>query len=322
MTFFVLASVIPPPPPYVEPPYDTRSLWLESWDGTRTIPVPLDDYPHPVVGQRGFLGLGVNPNELVEHATPGSAGTQVAGVTFPARPVALPLALLADTQAELWRIMQDLRDLTDPHTGMTMDGNFRLVVSSVSGTRQLPLAYRSGLEGEDTEYDGTDHVVLDCVAVQPYAEDREESAMTFRLATGSKPFLAAAGTTHPWGTRTLSPSTVLGGTGTSVDLHSAVPVWPTLEITGPVTSVTLTSNTGLSLSVPGGVAAGSTLRIVTSPRRKAIRLNGAPAAGLVARGSVLQPFTIGPNLLSVTAPGATDATSLRLVWRGMYRSLW
>jgi hypothetical protein len=70
------------------------------------------------------------------------------------------------------------------------------------------------------------------------------------------------------------------------------------------------------------VAAGSTLRIVTSPRRKSVRLNGAPAAGLVARGSVLQPFTIGPNLLSVTAPGATDVTSLRLVWRGMYRSLW
>lgn len=321
MTFFVLASVGSAPSlPSTE--YDSRRLWLESWDGEVVLPVPLDNYPHALVGQRGFLGLGVNPSNIETAGTPGVAGSRVIDVIRTERPVALPLAFLADDQRDLWATIQAVRDLTDPARGMTPDGNFRLICSSSSGTRQLSLAYRSGLEGEDGEYDGTDTAVLDCVAPMPFAADRFDQTRTFRLASTLVPFLAPAGTDFPWGTRQLSPSTV-AGMATPVEMFSAVAVYPVIEITGPADSVLIEAPTsGLRIDVPSGVPDGSTLRIDSDPRSKSIRLDGALAAGMLARGSRLVPFDLGVTLVNVSAPGATSDTVLRLTWRGLHRALW
>lgn len=315
MTFFVLASVNPAPSTPA-PEYDSRRLWLESWDGQVVLPVPLDDYPHPLVGQRGFLGLGVNPTDISTAGTPGVAGSRVVDVIQVERPVALPLAFLADDQADLWATVQAVRDLTDPARSMTADGNFRIVCASSSGTRQLSLVYRSGLEGEDSEESGTDTMVLDCVAPMPYAADRFDQTSTFRLAADTAPFLGGI-----WGEVYLISSTVAAD-ATPVQMESSVPVYPVIEITGPADSVLITAESGLRIDVPAGVPAESTLRIVTDPRAKSIRLDGVLAAGMLARGSRLEPFGLGTTLVDVDAPGATADTLLRLTWRGLHRSLW
>ena len=320
MTFFVLASVVAAQPP-PDADYESRRLWLESWDGAQVMPVPLDDLPHELIGQRGMLGLGVAPTDLATQGTPGVAGSRVVDVIERDRPVALPLAFIADRQADLWDTLQRLRDLTDPTNTMTEDGNFRLCCASGSGTRQLSLAYRSGLEGEDTERHGTDVVVIDAVAPQPYAEDRFDQTKTFRLGTTLMPFLAAAGTDYPWGTRQLSPSSVADA-DTPFEMFSAVPVFPVFELTGPADSVLITAGNGLRIDVPDGIADGSTLRIVTDPRHKTIRLDGALAAGMLARGSRFVPFPLGVTLVDVDAPGASADTLLRLTWRGLHRGLW
>jgi len=320
-SFFVLASVRPAPRHEPAPPYDTRRLWLESWDGRTVIPLPRDVVRKGTIALRGMLGLGTNPSELITTATPGIAGSRVVDLVQRERPVALPLGWLGDTQAELWAARQAVRDLTDPLRGMTPDGNFRLVCSSASGTRQLNLAYRSGLEDEDTEYPGWDQAVIDAIAPSPYAEDREEQAVTYRMTQPAIPFLAAAGTDAPWGTRQLVSSRI-ADSETRVSMASAVPVYPTVEITGPADSVLITSDAGLRIDVPDGVAEGSTLRIVTDPRYKAIRLDGAIAAGSLARGSRLVPFPLGTSTISVSAPGADESTTLRLSWRGLHRELW
>lgn len=320
MTFFILASVTSAPPTPVAPPYDSRRLWFESWDGEVVMPIPLEGFAE-MIGQRGILGLGVAPTDLATEGTPGVAGSRIVDVIERDRPVAMPLAFLADEQAGLWDVVQRLRDLTDPTHGMTPDGNFRLVCSSSSGTRQLNLGYRSGLEGEDLEHYGVDRAVLDLLAPMPYAQDRQDQSREFRLAVDPMPFLSPPGTDNPWGTLQLAPSSIAGA-ATPIEMFSSVPVYPVIEITGPADSVLIEGANGLRIDVPDGVAAESTLRIVTDPRHKSIRLNGALAAGAIARGSRLEPFSRGTTLVDVTAPGADSDTLLRLTWRGLHRGLW
>jgi hypothetical protein len=321
VSFFILATVQTPPPVEPLPPLDTRSFWFESMDGQTVIPVGSETHPGPWHLEVGATGLGVAPTVVDAAGTPGAVGSSVRDVFTLTRDLLLPLGLNTRTQAEQWAAVQELRDLTDPTVGMTPDGNFRLVCSSESGTRQLTLAYLSGLEGEGQELPWRDRTVMSAAAPYPFAEDRAETTREFRLSAGVLPFLDTEGTDNPWGTRQLAPSTVIGE-GMDVTMTSAVPVYPTIEITGPVDSVLIESDTGLYINVPGGVDAGDTLRIVTDPRRKSIRLDGALAAGMVARGSRLVPFKAGSNLIDVTAPGATADTRLRLTWRGGYRSLW
>lgn len=321
MTFFILASVRSSPSIPTAPPYDSRRLWLESWDGRTVMPLPLDGIAE-MIAQRGMLGLGVAPTDLETEGTPGVAGSRIVEVIERDRPVALPVAFLADRQADLWTTIQRLRDLTDPTQGMTPDGNFRLVCQSLSGTRQLALAYRSGLEDEDLEHYGADRAVLDLLAPLPYAQDREDQTERFRLASELRPFVSSTpGTDYPWGTRQVTSSRI-AGEDTPVEMFSSVPVYPVIEITGPADSVLITGENGLRIDVPGGVPSGSTLRIVTDPRHKSIRLDGVVAAGMLALGSRLRPFSRGTTLVDVEAPGSTSATLLRLTWRGLHRGLW
>jgi hypothetical protein len=321
VTFIVLATAAatPPPPTAVKDLF----LWLESWD--RAVDVPLSS--GPIRWKSGAAGLEVAPSDLLISATPGVAGASVAGVSMPAREVLLPLTVGGQGWTELQNAVRQLQELTDPEQGMTPDGNFRLVVRSPSGVRQVGLAYRSGLEGMGNPSTVRQNPVLDLLAPQPYAEDREIQSKDWRLAVEPSPFLSTAGTDHPWGTRRLSSSAV-AGSGTPVEMFSAVPVYPVIEITGPADSVLITGSNGLLINVPDGVPVGETLRIVTNlrgdglpPYRKTIRLDGVPAAGMVARGSRFMPFSRGTTSVDVAAPGATSATLLRLSWRGLHRSL-
>lgn len=324
MTFFVLATVRSTSTP-PKPEYDSRTLWLESWDGTVTMPVPMDNLPHEMIAQRGILGLGVAPTDLATEGTPGVAGSRIVDVIERDRPIALPLAFIADTQVDLYDTIQRLRDLTDPLRGMTEDGNFRIACASSSGTRHLNLAYRSGLEGDDLEYYGTDRAVLDLLAPMPYAQDRAEQSREYALGGGALNFFAwdDGDVAAPnFEDLELAPDVILGD-NMPLDITSALPVFPTIEVVGPTgPGVVLQADTGLYLNIPAGIPEGSVLRIVTDPRHKSTRLDGALAAGMIARGSVLAPLTLGENLMSLTAPGATSATRLRLTWRGMHRSLW
>lgn len=320
MTYVIYATVRAPVP-VDHPVRDSRNIWLESMDGVTVIPIASEWHAAALSLLTGVQGFGVVPVDVRTGAVPGATGSLIEDVTTPDRPTLLPFSVKTQTQAQQWAAVQALRDLTDPHSGMTRDGNFRLVCSSASGVRQLTLAYRGGLEGDDLGLTTYDRFVLDCLAPYPYAQDRESRTLEFSLG-GGEPFLSASpGTDLPWGTRQLAPSTVIGE-GMAVEMTSAVPVYPTISITGPVDSVLITADSGLRIDIPTGVLAGQTLVIVTDPRAKSTRLDGALAAGKIARGSLYKPFTAGANTIDVVAPGATSDTRLALTWRGGYRSLW
>ncbi|QAY69979.1 hypothetical protein [Xylanimonas protaetiae] len=313
MTYFVLASVLSRPVPTAPLASDQRKFWLESWDGTVTIPIttsrvwfgPLD----------GSTGLDVAPTQVLTAVQPGVAGSMVTDVLTLERPVVLALDLRTTSKAEQDEQMAFLRDLVNPSAGMTRDGNFRLLCASPAGVRRLGLAYQSGLEGDGKETTTFQRVVLNCVAPQPFAEDLNDQSVPFQIAPDTMPGIGAN-----WGSVGLATTTVLSE-DTPVQMQSATPVYPTLTLKGPATSILIEGDNGLRVDIPTALSAGDTFVMVTDPRRKSIRLNGAPAAGKVARGSRTPAFNLGTTLISVTAPGATNATTLTLGWRGLHGSL-
>jgi hypothetical protein len=297
-------------------------LWLESMDGATVIPLTHQHSIGQVLLQPGFQGLGVPPVDLAIGGTPGVDGGYIEDVSTLSRPVILPLKIWGRTDAEKWSAVQALRDLTDPTVGMTPDGNYKLVSDTPTGKRELTLAYRGGLEGDMRGNAAPERIVLDSIAVDPFAREREERVLPFPLIAGGVFLTRNAGTDHPWGTRKLSPSTVIG-TDMHVVMPSAVPVSPTISITGPAPDgATVIADSGLRLIVTGAIPAGKTLRVVTDRRARSARLDGAPAWGMISRASRFVPFNKGEQVLDVTVPGASSSTMLRLGWRGGHRSMW
>lgn len=326
----VLATVQrTPPAPHVLP-LDQRTFWLESWDGTVRIPIGGATHDGPVQLLVDTSGLEEAPTSVTIDGVPGVAGGVATFSQTLVREPLLPLRISTANQAEQWVEKQRLADLTDPSPEkLTIDGSFRLVCATPSGTRQVGLVRQSGMEGTGTELPWTVLYVLDCAAPQPFAEDREETPREYSLGDGGGRFLA-------WDTGDVDTPAfedvrlawdVILGDDMPLVITSAVAPYVTIEIDGPTgAGVLVAADSGLNLSIPDGVPAGSTLRIVTDPRRKSIRLitgsSSVPAAGMIAFGSLFKPLAFGQNQLSVTVPGATSDTRLRILYRGQYRSLW
>jgi len=312
---------------------DTRErvpvLSLESLDGTKQIVLNEESgWTH----LPGATGLEMPPTNLITSQVPGVYGSVLEEVRVEERPIFIPIDAASPdyTRVTHQAMLDQIRDLVDP-----LKGEFYVVC----GDRRLKVAYSEGLEGSFGKDEWGVYwrkFGLKAVAVQPFAEAKEPRTLEFRIDVAGKAFLGTAGgTTQPWGGLQLTSSAVISN-NMKVDIGSEVPVYPTVELVGPMDSFTGTVQGpgGLwSVSVPGGVRAGDTLRIVTDPRRRSIRYGagdpatnpawtGGLAAGRVARGSSLTPFYPGQNLMSVASPGGTAATRIRIIRRDLFRSLW
>lgn len=305
-------------------------LILESLDRSRRI--PLDDS----MGWRalaGATGLDMPPMDVVTSLVPGVAGSVLEDVRAEERPVFLPIMVTAGDQTSVTHhaLMDELRDLVDP-----LNGEFRVVGVTPRAERELTVVYTGGLEGQ---YGTTEAGLywrkfgLNATACQPFARDRADRVVEFAMSSGGGPFLGPVGGTNALWPRSLATAAVIGD-NMRVTVGSEVPVFPTVELVGPMDSFAGTMRLAdatlppfyggmeWSVSVPQGVPEGSTLRLVTDPRARSIRMDGQLAAGRVARGSTLRPFYPGVNVLDVSAPGGTDETRVRLLWRELHRSLW
>lgn len=335
MSSVFLAAPVPVPAPPPRPVIP--KLILESWDGSRRI--PLDDS----TGWKalaGATGLVMPPVDVATAPLPGAHGSTLTGVRVEERPVFVPIKVTAsDRRFVTHQAMVDsLLDLVDPLTG-----EFRLVGVTERGERELACVYTGGLEGAF----GVDEfglswrkIGLKALACQPFARSRTPRTVEFGVDVDTEPFLGVAGgTDSPWPPALGSTNVI--GENMEVIVGSEVPVHPALDLVGPMDSFAgdltpLVPRPGdgvWSVSIPAGVPAGSTLRLVTDPRARSIRLgvgdplttanwSGSLAAGRVARGSSLSPFRRGLNILNVSAPGGSDTTRVRLSWFELYRSLW
>lgn len=307
-------------------------LYIESLDGSVSIPL---DNTMGLIRLPGATGLGMAPVEVITSTIPGVPGAMLQDVRVESRPIFIPLYAYAVTSQRDYRVLLDtLRSVIDPTSG-----SFKLVGASLRGIRELIVTYLSGLEGDDS-LDSEGHAWgkfgLKLMAYEPFARAREDRTLEYRVVSSSTPFLGiVGGTDTPW--PTMLSSTGVIGSGMPITIDSEVPVYPVVELVGAMTSFlgtlspTITNPNGStttitdrewSVSVPGGVPAGQTLKMVTDPRSRSIRMDGTLAAGLIARGSTLRPFYPGTNTLNVSAPGGTTDTRIRISWRDLFWSLW
>lgn len=310
-------------------------LHLESMDGS--VVIRLDNTTGWTL-MPGALGLKMPPVEIISSPTPGVHGSTLEDVRAQKRPVFLPIyARSAAGQLGYLKMVNDLQTLVNPLGNRT----FKIVGTSVRGVREMVVTYQEGLEGNDSpDMSGLTwgKFGLQCTAHFPFAQARAPRSIEFRTQMSApSPFLGVSGGSDaPFPTRKLSNSAIIGS-GMEVVIDSEVPVYPTLELTGAMDSFsgdlspvvtapsgaqTILDDQTWSVNIPLGVAAGSILRLNTDPRARSIRLDGALAAGRVARGSALRPFYPGTNVLNVVAPGGTSSTLITLSWTPLYWSIW
>lgn len=303
------------------PAYDARTFWLAPLHQAESERI---HFRHPLRLLTGAEGLERPPSDLVLEGVPGMDGAALMEINTPARPVFLPFSVAAGTQAEAWQHVRRIKALAEtPSVLPSTEGTFRLMCESDQGVRQLTVAYVSGLEGVDSGIPHYDRIGLRLVAADPWVRDVDESRVDFLLEDeGDEPFLSDSDE-HPW-PRAVASSSLAGGTPVPVQVLSRPPVWPRVDIVGPVApDLVVEASTGLRLVVPAGVPAGSVLTVVTDPRARSYRLNGVPAAGQIARGSrVSRPFPRGLNTISVHASGATEETRVMVSWRNGWPGLW
>lgn len=313
--------------------YPIPKITLTSMNGLVRIPL---DGSTGWIRMPGSTGLEMPPYDVIAGAIPGVAGGVVLDVRTQSRPIFIPIYCRSDTGHLSFLQMKDmLRSLVDPTTS-----TFRIVGATTRGRRELVVTYTGGLEGADgadVEGQSWGKFGINVVAYDPYAQDLEDKTLEFLVATDSTPFLGVVGGTDaPWPDMMLASASVIG-TGMPVTINSEVEVYPTLELRGPMDSfqgdlspivsnsdgsTTVLTDQAWNVNIPDGVPSGQTLRLVTHPRIRSTRLNGALAAGRIALGSTLRPFYPGLNVLNVVAPGGTVDTRILLSWRELHRSLW
>lgn len=324
------ASVVPTPVTKVVHPIPR--ITLESMDGRVRIPL---DGSSGWIRMPGSTGLEMPTFDVVASAIPGVAGAVPQDVRTQARAVFIPIYCGTRSDHLSFLQMKDmLRSLVNPLTN-----TFRIVGTSTRSERELIVTYISGLEGADgADVEGQSWAKfgLNAMAYEPYARDRVDKSLEFLASEDPVPFLGVVGGTDATWPGMLSSTSVIGS-DMPVFVNSEVPVYPTLELTGPMDSfegdlspvvvnedgstTTLTDQVWY-VNIPAGIPTGQTFVYVTDPRQRSARLNGGLAAGHVALGSALRPFFPGMNVLNVVAPGSTDESKVRLSWRELHLSLW
>lgn len=321
MPIIAVSAPATPTPPADAGWQDTRRLLLRTLDATDE--QEFDDGQWIIMP--GATGMGMPPVDVVTQQTPGLDGAWLREVRVGARDVFLPLAVVSDTShadylTKLARL-QGLLDFRAVADVTAADGTLLLVAESVWGARQLTVVYTDGMQGDEGQTAAGTYWAtrgLRLLAVDPWWRDAVETVLEFGVGAGAV-FLAPAGSGLPW-PRALAPS-VSAGVGMPITVGGTVPVWPTVEIVGPASSVTIATDAGTAVTTTA-VTAGETLILVTDPRRRSATVGGVRAWGRVGAAPRFAPLRAGPNTVDVAVPGSTTATKVRLRWHAGWTSAW
>jgi len=252
----------------------------------------------------GAAGRMMPPVLTTSIPVPGRNGSRYLGSRHLERIVTIPTVMPGtnDDRAELRR----WANVLDPVPG---EGTLTIVDGANAG-RYLRCVYDSGLdELEELRPDFNVGTLL-FRAAWPYWLENLESTVT--VAQGST-------VTHWFPFLPL----ILGASDAfavfTVTVTGDVPAWPVVTVLGPGTDVTVQNlTTGLSWTVSGALAAGSTLVVDTRPGIKTVMIDGSNGYPRLTPTSSLWPLEPGPNRVQVSM-ALTDPTALVTF---AYRNQW
>ena len=314
-------------PPVPSPFLDSRSILLRTIDGGDE---QLFDGPEWII-RPGITGFGLPTRDVVVQTSPGLDGGWLREVRINPREVFLPCYIASDSgHVDFLDKMERVRTFLDylavPDMTAT-DGTLELVAQSARGERRLRCVYSDGMEGTEGGTDSGSYWAtfgVKLLAVDPWWRSTEDTVFEFAPATGT-PFLSSD-PAYPW-PRSLSASVALGsGSGVGVVVPGTVPVWPTVEVVGPVSSVTLNwpgvtpdESTHVQLAA---VSATETLTLTTDPRRRSVRVNGDKAWARVGTAPQFARLRPGPSALGVAVAGTAATTRVRVRFPAAFQTAW
>lgn len=272
----------------------------------------------------GVLGLEVPPRRVEVDEILGLDGGRLARVSTGVREVSVPLLVAPwddrtdshlAARAALRRAM-DYRSLDY----VALEGTLDLVAARDGVERRLRCLYKDGMEGSlgYLHGHGSSWSTFDIglIAVHPYWRGPEWSTPLIGVEE-TEPFLST-NDAHGW-PRMLAPSVALGPDMPVIvtgDVSSA----PVVDIIGPATTTTVTSPSGMSVTV-GAIPAGESFRLDTR-RRVSVTLGGIDAWGLLGAAPVWAPLGTGETTISVVSTGATSQTRVRVWGDSLWESPW
>jgi hypothetical protein len=276
---------------------ETRRLQLRRLDGTDVLPFTGGEfYAMPQI-----TGLNLPPRELVREEMPGMDGSRLLEARTKEREVSLPLWLSSSSSHLQYLDRRD--DLAEAlgyfDTDLELhEGTFDLVAMSARGTRFLRCAYLDGWEGNQAwENAGVrwESMALKLLAVRPFWRGARWSTPAIYTPRGSSWFGHFPGE--------LGSGRVLGK-NIPVDVLGNAPSWAQVDLRGPATSVTVTAGSGLSVSIPAGLAAGELCRIVSDPRGRTVTFGGVRNWARVGPVTRWQPLRVGRQTINIEIAGS------------------
>lgn len=295
---------------------DSRQFGFESLDGQSLI---ISLTGTELVALWGTQGLDAPPRVVTQEIVPGMDGALIADIKIGARDVFLPI-FVGSEQGHLVHLQQrrTLRGLFDfrQNNWRTDGGTFNLVASSIFGERRLRCLYVSGMNGDYTQDSGGSwwqSLGLNLLAVQPY----------WVGDPWSTPLITRPAATRWFGVFPPQLSSSLAfGSSVPVVVTGDVESWPTISMTGPATSVVISTPAGLYVSIPAGIASGETAVIATDPRATEAAFNGVTDWSRVAPSTAYAPLQPGLSQISLLLAGANTNTTALVTGPSLYEAPW
>lgn len=278
--------------------------WIDA-DGAEQ-PLDIDE---GVDVEWGVIGRFMPPVDFIEEEVPLEDGVRVRRPKVRARDLVLPITVMGATEVELRTRIRTWLSRLNPTRGAG-----RLRVTAPDGSqRELHCYYADGMQGNESIDEAG--LVWQRFAVMLRAGDPywyDSSTVVVPFTTGE------AATFFPIFPLRLSGSEVFAET--TVDNTGDVKTWPIWTITGPGSGLVLRNlTTGKELSLSRELSAGETITIDTSPGVKTITLNdGTNLMGEMDDGWSLWPIERGSNSIRIELTGATEDSSVMLVYRRRY----
>jgi hypothetical protein len=261
----------------------------------------------------GVEGLDDPPRSLIEVTPATGDGSIVTDARYTPREVFLPLHYKAGTTGALRATLRAVASLMDAKAGPVT-----LEVAHADGTRRYCDGYLTQPYGQALgSGEGAGlwrQVGLRLRCPDPFFAG-DSATLSWALGGDPPPFLG--GEFLPLG---LANSQVLGAGVEVVNAGDAY-AYPLWTLTGPFDAATVSCGAS-EWAVPDGLDEGETLVIDARRGVKTCTVNGAPAWGRLAPGSIIESLPPGPTTLNVEAVGATAASSIALTYRERWLTAW